>query len=58
MMDTGIIQKMLKDSYRAGKVPQQERLKDLDPFSILRCAKSESGVTFKDFVNRDAQNIF
>ena len=36
MMDTGINQKILKDTHRAGKVPTRQRVKDLQPLSILR----------------------
>ena len=36
MMDTGINQKILKDARRAGSVPQMQKVKDLQPLSILR----------------------
>ena len=36
MMDAGIVQKILKDSSRAGQVPRQQREEGIQALSILR----------------------
>ena len=36
MMDTGIIEKMTKDSFKAGKVPTQPRVTEVRALSLLR----------------------
>ena len=36
MMDAGIMQKMLKDSSRAGQVPRQQREEGIQALSMLR----------------------
>ena len=44
MMDSGINQKILIDTFRAGKIPPAQRIKSLQPLSVVRYLKSNDNI--------------
>ena len=57
MMDTGIIEKMTKDSFKAGKVPTQPRVTEVRALSLLRSVYQISNIQYSLKIMNTSQHF-